>query len=45
MRQKIRQLGLEVEEQKKIVCSTTSLPKELQSVEKTRDCVRIKITR
>ena len=35
VRQKIRRLGLEVVEQKKIVCSTTSLPKELPSVEET----------
>ena len=40
---KIRRIGLEVVEQRKIVCSTTSIPKELPSVEKTRDCVRIKI--
>jgi hypothetical protein len=35
VRQKIRRLGLEVVEQKKLVCSTTSLPRELPSVEET----------
>ena len=35
VRQKIRRLGLEVVEQKKLACSTTSLPRELPSVEET----------
>jgi hypothetical protein len=35
VRQKIRRLGLEVVEHKKIICSTSSKPEELPSVEET----------